>query len=296
MEHRGKPRIGFLGLGTMGTPMATNLLKTGFPLIVWNRTPSRMEPLLRAGAKPGKSPAQVAADVEMVITMVSKPQDVEQVVLGPDGVQDGIRSDAVLIDMSTVSPATSRTLAGAMATKRAEFLDAPVVGSKGPATDGSLVILVGGLPTTLERARPILSAMGKTIIYAGTVGAGSALKLATNLMLAHLAAGFAEGLLLVQRAGLDPKRYLEVLDASPFRSAWYQTKGASMVKREFSTHFALKHMHKDLRLMHELADDVQTALPITQAIERLFAQSEASGKAELDYSAILASLEHETPS
>ena len=291
MDSHGKPRIGFLGLGTMGSPMAMNLLKGGWPLLVWNRTPAKTELLLRAGAKSGKSPAHVAAEVDMVITMVSQPNDVEQVVLGPDGVGDGIRSGSTLIDMSTVSPATSRKLAGAMATKRAEFLDAPVVGSKGPATDGSLVILVGGLPTTLERVRPILSAMGKAIIYAGTVGAGSALKLATNLMLAHLAAGFAEGLLLVQRAGLDPKRYLEVLDASPFRSAWYQTKGASMVKREFTTHFALKHMRKDLRLMHELADDVKTALPITQAIERLFAQSEASGRAELDYSAILASLE-----
>ena len=273
--------------------MAMNVVKAGFSLIVWNRTPSKMEPLLRVGAKAGKDPAQVAADVDVVMTMLSRPQDVEQVVLGEGGVRDGIRPGAILVDMSTVSPAVSRKLAGALTAHQAEFLDAPVVGSKGPATDGSLVILVGGLPMTLERVRPILSAMGKTIIHAGTIGMGSTLKLATNLMLAHLAAGFAEGLLLVQRAGLDPKRYLDVLEASPFRSPWYQTKGSSMVKREFATHFALKHMHKDLRLMHELADDVRATLPITQAIERLFAQSEASGKAELDYSAILGWLEHE---
>ncbi len=285
------PTIGFIGLGTMGTPMAMNLAKAGFRLVVWNRTASKLEPLLRVGATAGKSPAHVAAQTTVVMTMVSQPKDVEAVVLGPDGVVEGITKDAVLIDMSTVSPATSRKLAGAIKTRQAEFLDAPVVGSKGPATDGTLVILVGGVSATLERVRPILSAMGKTIIHAGAVGAGSALKLATNLMLAHLSAGFAEGLLLVQRAGLDPKRYLEVLEASTFRSPWYQTKGVGMLTRNFSTHFALKHMHKDLRLMGELAQETNTHVPITTAIEQLFADSEAAGKSELDYSAILAVLE-----
>ena len=271
--------------------MAANLARAGFPLTVWNRTASRMEPLLRLGAKAGKGPAHVAAEADVVITMVSRPQDVEAVVLGPDGVADGLKPGAVLIDMSTVSPATSRKLAGAVTTKRAEFLDAPVVGSKGPATDGTLVILVGGLPGTLERCRPILAAMGKTILHAGGVGAGSALKLAVNLMLAHLAAGFAEGLLLVERAGLDPRRYLEVLEASTFRSPWYQTKGTGMIKRDFAAHFALKHMHKDLTLMGELAADVKAAVPITRAIEQLFAQSAAAGRSDLDYSAILAQLD-----
>ena len=271
--------------------MAANLLKAGFPVVVWNRTATKMAPLLNLGAKAGKGPAQVASESDVVITMVSQPKDVEAVVLGPEGVLEGMKPGSVLIDMSTVSPATSRKLAGAVTTKQAEFLDAPVVGSKGPAIEGALVILVGGLPSTLERCRPIFKAMGKTIIHAGGVGMGSALKLATNLMLAHLAAGFSEGLLLVQRAGLDPKRYLDVLEASTFRSPWYQTKGVSMVKREFAPHFALKHMHKDLRLMSELATDVNAVLPMTRAIEQLFAQSEASGKAELDYSAILAQLE-----
>ena len=285
-------RVGFLGLGTMGAPMAANLLKAGFAVTVWNRTAAKTEPLKRVGAKAMKSPAHVAAESEVVITMVSRPQDVEQVVLGPEGVLDGLKPGSVLIDMSTVSPATSRKLAGAVTTKQAEFLDAPVVGSKGPATEGSLVVLVGGLPTTLERVRPILAAMGRTIIYAGTVGMGCALKLATNLMLAHLAAGFAEGLLLVQRAGLDPKRYLEALDGSTFRSPWYQTKGVGLIKRDFSTHFALKHMHKDVTLMNELADDIGLVLPITRAVQQLFARSEAAGNADLDYSAIIADLEH----
>ena len=284
-------RIGFLGLGTMGAPMAVNLAKAGFPLVVWNRTAAKAQPLVTLGAKAGKSPAHVAAETDIVITMVSQPKDVEEVVLGPDGVMDGLRANAVLVDMSTVSPATSRKLAGAVTTKQAEFLDAPVVGSKGPATEGALVILVGGLPSTLQRVRPVLSAMGKTIIHAGGVGMGASLKLATNLMLAHLAAGFSEGLLLVERAGLDPARYLEVLEASTFRSPWYQSKGAGMIRRDFASHFALKHMHKDLRLMLELAADVQASVPVTAAIEQLFNASEASGRSELDYSAILAQLE-----
>ncbi len=278
----------------MGAPMALNLVKAGIPLVVWNRTPAKAKPLAEAGAKVGKGPAHVAAEAEVVITMVSQPKDVEAVVLGPEGVLEGLRPGSVLIDMSTVSPMTSRTLAGAVTTKQAEFLDAPVVGSKGPATDGTLVILVGGLPSTLERCRGLLLAMGKTIVYAGGVGMGAVLKLATNLMLAHLAAGFSEALLLVQRAGLDPKRYLEVLEASTFRSPWYHTKGVGMSKRDFVTHFALKHMRKDLRLMGELAAEVNTTLPITQAIERLFDRAEASGKGELDYSAILAELEGPT--
>lgn len=275
----------------MGSPMAANLLKAGFPVTVWNRTAAKAAPLLNAGAKAGKGPAQVAAEADVVITMVSQPADVEQVVLGPDGVADGIRSGSILVDMSTVSPATSRKLAGAMATKHAEFMDAPVVGSKGPATTGELVILAGGLPTTLEKVRPLFMAMGKTVVHAGSVGAGSALKLATNLMLAHLAAGFAEGLLLVQRSGLDPKRYLDVLEASTFRSPWYQTKGVGMMKWDFTPHFALKHMLKDLRLMSQQAEETATAVPITKSIEQLFAASEASGRAEMDYSVILAFLE-----
>ncbi len=287
-------RVGFVGLGTMGTPMATNIAKAGFPLVVWNRTAAKMEPLARVGAKSANSPAHVASEADVVITMVSQPKDVEAVVQGPEGVLEGIKPGSILVDMSTVSPATSRTLAGAATTKRVEFLDAPVVGSKGPAIEGTLVILAGGLPSTLKRARPVLAAMGKTIIHAGGVGMGSALKLATNLMLAHLAVGFAEGLLLVQRAGLDPKRYLDVLEASTFRSPWYQTKGVGMIKRDFSTHFALKHMHKDLRLMGELAEEAKVFLPVTKVIQQLFAKSEAAGKTDLDYSAILAVLEEAT--
>ena len=283
-------RVGFLGLGTMGQAMAMNVAKAGFPLVVWNRTAAKAEPLLRLGAKAGKSPAHVAAEVDVVITMVSRPPDVEQVVLGLDGVRDGIKAGSVLMDMSTVLPATSRKLAGEMAAKRAEFLDAPVVGSKGPALEGTLVIVVGGLPQTLARCQPILKAMGKTVIHAGNVGMGSALKLATNLMLAHLMAGSAEAVLLAKGAGVDPAKFLEVLDGSTFRSPWYQTKGAGMLKQDFAPHFALKLMLKDLTLMQQVAEELRLGLPVTEAVRRLFADAETAGRGELDYSAIFAQL------
>ncbi len=286
------PRVGFLGLGTMGRPMASNLLKAGFPVTVWNRTSSRMKPLQDLGATGGCDPAQVASTSDVVITMVSTPKDVEELALGPDGAVHGLRRGSVLIDMSTVSPETSLKLAAEANKKSADFLDAPVVGSKGPATEGTLAILVGGSAAVLDRCRPVLAAMGKTIIHAGDHGKGSALKLATNLMLAHLAAGFSEGLLLVQRAGIDPQRYLDVLQASPFHTPWYASKGVGMIKRDFSTHFALKHMAKDVRLMNQLAASNNLSLPITQAIEALFAQSEAAGRAEQDYSAILDQIDH----
>lgn len=288
-------RVGFLGLGTMGLPMATNVAKAGFPLTVWNRTASKAQPLLSLGAKAGKGPAQVAAEVDVVVTMVSRPQDVEQIVLGPDGVADGLRSGGALVDMSTVSPATSRKLAGAVAAKQGEFLDCPVVGSKGPATDGTLVILAGGLAQTLAKCRPVLSAMGKTIIHAGNVGSGSALKLATNLLLGHLMAGFSEALALSTRAGLDPSRLLEVIEASTFHSPWYRGKGTPMLRGDFSTHFALKHMEKDFTLMRQLADEVGAALPVTDAVRAAFSQAEAAGFGEQDYSALFAHLMRHEP-
>ncbi len=286
-----RPTVGFIGLGTMGTPMALNLLQAGFPLVVWNRTTSKTGPLKAARATVAASPSAVAAASDITITMLAQPHDVEEVVLAARGVLAGLQPGSVLVDMSTVSPATSRKLAAAVLTKQGEFLDAPVVGSKGPATAGTLVILVGGLSQTLDRCRPVLSAMGKTIVHAGGFGTGSSLKLATNLMLAHLAIGFAEALLLVQRAGIGPTKYLDVLQASTFHSPWYQTKGAGMIQRDFSPHFALKHMRKDLRLMGQLAADVRIALPVTEAIEQMFAQAESAGLSEQDYSAILGYLE-----
>ncbi len=275
----------------MGRAMAARLRAAGFPLFVYNRTPDKCQPLVQLGATQVRTPQAVAVSSEIVITMVSAPQDVETVVLGHEGAARGLHRGSVLIDMSTVLPATSRMLDAAARAAGAVFLDAPVVGSKGPAETGQLVILVGGSADTLARCRPVLQVLGKSIIHAGDVGQGAALKLCINLILAHLAAGFAEGLALARRADLDPNVLLQVLDASTFHSPWYQTKGRAMIGGDFSPHFALKHMHKDLRLMTLLAQSLEAPLPVTQAVRDLFRTAESQGSGELDYSAILAWLE-----
>lgn len=279
----------------MGKPMAMNLLNAGYPLTVWNRSPERLEPFTQAGVKSGKTPAHVSAECDVIITMVSGPKDVEAVVCGPDGVADGIKSGSVLIDMSTVSPETSCKMAGTLAAAGAEFIDAPVAGSVGPATEGTLVILAGGLPETVERCRPILEVMGKKVVYAGGIGKGSAMKLATNLMLAHLTAGFAEALLLIKRSGVDAESFLEVMDNCAFRTPWFRSKGQAMLSRDFSSHFALKHMHKDLKLMLNQAEETQTPLPITDSIEKLYSQCAMAGQNEIDYSSVLQFLESNAP-
>ena len=288
-----QPVIGFIGLGTMGRPMAARLRTAGYPLVVYNRTPEKCLPLVQLGATHVRTPEAAAGSSEIVITMVSTPQDVEAVVLGHDGVAKGLRPDSVLIDMSTVLPATSRMLHEAAHAAGGAFLDAPVVGSQAPAETGQLVILVGGPADVVERCRPVLQTLGKAIVHAGDVGQGAALKLCINLILAHLAAGFAEGLTLARRSGVDAQLVLRVLEGSTFYSPWYQTKGRSMIQGDFSPHFALKHMHKDLRLMGLLSQSLDASLPVTQAVRELFRSAESQGGGELDYSAILTYLDRQ---
>lgn len=285
-------QVGFIGLGRMGQPMAQNVLKAGFTLGVWNRTLEKTAPLAASGAKVFSSAAALAAECEVVITMLSAPDDLKAVAFGPDGIADGIRSGSVYIDMSTVDPATSCLLAGRMASGQVEFMDAPVVGSIEPAAEGTLTILAGGLPTTFARVQPILGAMGRSIIHVGEVGMGSTFKLATNLMLAHLTVGFSEALVFLKHSGAAADRFLTVLNNAAFRSPWFESKGRRMIEGNFSTNFAWKHMQKDVQLMLDHAKGKHVRVPVTEAIGRLYreAQSADPENSERDYSAILAYL------
>jgi len=283
--------IGWIGLGTMGEPMASRLLNAGFSLTVWNRTASKMEPLVVRGARAATSPQDLAHAVEVTITTVSTPADVEAVCLGEHGVVPGLSAGKILIDMSTVDPSTSRKIAQAVEAKGAAFLDAPVSGSRQAAREGTLIFLVGGARATYERCLPLFNVLGKQTVYAGAVGMGMAMKLVINVILAHMMAALSEAAVLATRLGLNVEDLLEVVATGGLKSPWYQTKAKKVLARDFSVNFALKHMHKDIQLALALAHEAGVPLHVTDAVEWLFQQAAQRGKSELDYSSVITIVE-----
>ena len=199
----GRPRVGYVGLGLMGKPMARNVLKAGFPLVVYNRTRAKAADLESEGAKVADSISELVAQVDVVCSCVTGPKDVEEVYLGPSGVLSAARAGMLLVDMSTIDPATHQRVAAAAREKGCEYLDAPVSGGVGGAREGTLAIMCGGEPATFERARPVLSAMGKHLYLRGPTGAGATAKLINNLISACTAVAVCEGLVMGAKAGLD---------------------------------------------------------------------------------------------
>lgn len=284
-------KIGFIGLGIMGRGMAMSLASAGHPLTVWNRTRSRTEGFPEIGAFAAETPRQAAEGSDVVFTMLSNPAAVIEVVEGPDGVFAGLGKGAVLIDCSTVDPPTSRSLAQAAAEKGADFLDAPVGGSKKAAAEGELVFMVGGGTDVLERVRPILDRLGKTVIHAGESGMGSQLKLCFNMIVAHMAAGLSETLIFGAKSGLDPKLILDTVNAGIIGSRFYQWKGECIIERDFNTNFSLELMHKDLNLMMKTAYDLDLPLPVTASVKELFGAAKSCCDPEEDFSAVIRALE-----
>ena len=222
--------------------------------------------------------------------MVSTPKDVVAVIAGPGGVAESLRKEQIVIDMSTVDPATSSKAADAVRAKGADFLDAPVSGSKQPAEERTLVIMAGGKRETYERALPVLQAMGK-VIHAGDVGSGAAMKLVVNMILGHMMAALSEGAVLAQKLGLDVPQMLDVIATGGLQSPWYGKKAQKILAGDFSVNFALKHMHKDLRLVLGMGHESHVPLPVTEAVEALFNQAAAASKNELDYSSVITIVE-----
>jgi 3-hydroxyisobutyrate dehydrogenase-like beta-hydroxyacid dehydrogenase len=215
-----KPSIGLIGLGLMGRPMGANLLKAGYPLTVWNRTPVRAENLVKQGARLAASPREVAAASGVLFTIVSDPPALEEVMWGKDGALGGLRRGAIYVDSSTVSPALARRIAGECAERGVRFLDAPVTGGTWGAEKGELVFMVGGELATLKEVEPILSAMGKRWFHLGQHGAGQTIKLAMNLILALQVEALAEAIALVTAAGLPGEKLVEVLQSSMAQASW----------------------------------------------------------------------------
>jgi len=272
-----KTRVGFVGLGIMGKPMAGHLLRAGFPLTVFNRTRAKAEDLGREGASIAESPAQVAGASEVTITMVSDTPDVAEVIAGSRGILEGIRRDAVVIDMSTVSPEGERRLDGMLREKGCELLDAPVSGGDVGARNATLAIMVGGERSTFERVLPILKVMGKTITYCGPVGSGQLTKLCNQILVSVNLLAVGEALVFARKNGLDPLTMIEAVSGGAAASWQLLNLGPKIAKRDFQPGFMVELMQKDLRLILETATTNPTPLPATALVQQLFKSIQIQG-------------------
>lgn len=244
-----KRRVGFVGLGIMGRGMASCLVKAGYEVAVCNRTRARSEELAAAGAELATTAAAAAAGSEFVITMLADPPAVQQAVLGAGGVIEGLGPGAILIDCSTVDPATTSAVRGAALAEGARFLDAPVAGSKDAAAKGELILMVGGEEQDLQDAMEVLQVISKRIVHAGPPGSGTVVKLCFNLVGSHMVAALSESLVLGVKSGLRPQVILDAIMAGALAAPIYAWKGGCIVDRDFATNFSVKLMHKDLSLM-----------------------------------------------
>jgi 3-hydroxyisobutyrate dehydrogenase-like beta-hydroxyacid dehydrogenase len=281
-----KPRVGLIGLGLMGSPMARNLLKAGFPLTVWNRTRERAEKLSREGAKVANSPQEAAAEADILLTMVSDPRALEQVLFGANGALAALKKGSVLVDSSTVSPALARRVAKSCAERGVDFLDAPVTGGTWGAEKGELVFMVGGKKEVLERVEPVLQALGKRFFLLGPNGSGQTVKLAMNMILALEVEALAESLELVSRAGVPGERLIEVLQSSMARAPVLDVKTPMIMKRDFTPSFPLRLMHKDMGLAMDLAKELGVELPAGAAAFKAYSTVKAAAKSDVDYASI----------
>ena len=280
-------RLGFVGLGIMGAPMALNLIKGGHELTVWNRTAAACEPLQQAGAKVADTPAAVARDCDITFAMLSDPEAARAVALGPDGICDGLAAGRSYIDMSTVDAATSGRISKAVAACGGRFLEAPVSGTRGPAEQGTLIILAAGDESLYKEAAEALDLMGKKRTFAGEVGQGARLKLVVNMIMGGMMSAFCEGLTLARESRLDTTELLDILDAGALGNPMFRGKGPQMLADSFAVAFPLKHMQKDLRLALELGHDLQVKLPTAGTANDAFVRALAAGDGDLDFSALL---------
>lgn len=281
-----KPTVGLIGLGLMGKPMARNLLKAGFPLVVWNRSSAKAEDLVREGAKLGANPRDTAARADVLITIVSDPPALEEVLFGPSGAMEGLRRGGIFIDSSTISPDLARRAAAACAERGVDFLDAPVTGGTWGAEKGELVFMIGGKAEVLERAQPVLDALGKRFFLLGPNGAGQTVKLAMNLILALEVDALVEAIALVAAAGVQGEKLVEVLQSSMGRSALLDVKAPLILKNEFPASFPLRLMHKDVRLALELAGQSGITLPAAAAAYATYTAVKDASTDDPDYAAV----------
>ncbi|SRR5579875_142285 len=284
-------RIGFIGLGIMGKPMARNLLKAGFPLTVQNRHQEVRDDFVAMGARAAALPREIAASSDVVITMLPDTPVVAEVLTGPDGVIEGAHEGLVVIDMSTISPVMTRTLATQLSERGISMLDAPVSGGEQGAIEARLSIMVGGPEETFQRCLPIFQALGKTTVHVGESGAGQIVKACNQIVVALTIEAISEALVLGSKAGVDPAKILQVLGGGLAANRFMELRGPSMIEHNFTPGGRVRFHHKDLGFALALARATGTSLPVTALVDQMFASLEAKGHGDLDHSALLLYLE-----
>lgn len=283
-------KIGFIGLGIMGEPMALNLLKAGFPLTVYNRTASRMTRLVEAGAAAAGSPREVAEASDIVITIVTDSPDVEEVVLGREGILSGLRPGSTVIDMSTISPATTRRLAGEIEKAGSEMLDAPVSGGDVGAIAGTLAIMVGGKEEVFACCLPLFQAMGKSATLVGGHGMGQTVKLCNQILGAVTNLAVCEAVEFARKAGVDPLVMIEAVKGGAAGSWQLANLGPKMAAGNFAPGFMIDLQQKDLRLALEAARELQLPAPALALVNQLFTGCQAHGEGREGTQALVKSL------
>jgi len=280
-------RVAFLGMGIMGRPMAANLVKAGHEVSTWNRSAGKNV----EGARTASSPADAATGAEVVWMCVSDTKAVESVLFGPDGAEQTLATGMIVADSSTISPSATLRFAERVKARGADYIDAPVTGSKIAAESGSLIFMAGASDAALARLQPLFQAMGKQVFHMGETGKGQATKLAMNLQIALIYEGFAEALTLAAKLGVDLEKMLPLVQASMVRSGVVDYKAPFILKRDFSPNFPLRLMLKDIHLALDAAKEARVRLPGLEAVEEVYDLAAEEGQKDLDYAATLTLLE-----
>ena len=279
-------KLGFIGLGIMGSRMAANLQKHGYPLVVFNRTGAKAKPLLDKGASFAESPAKLAEQVDVLFTMLAHPDAVEQAALGANGFLNHLRSNALWVDCSSVNPSFSKKMAAEAARREVHFVDAPVTGSALPAAEAKLIFWVGADPADLETIRPLLLCMGNKIVHAGGHGMGTSMKMVVNLLLGTGMAAFAEAMALGEGLGISRKMLFDSLLGTPAVAPFLASKREKIESRNYEAEFPLRWMQKDMHLATVSAYEAGVAMPLTNVAKEIYQLAMRDGHDTEDFSAI----------
>jgi 2-hydroxy-3-oxopropionate reductase len=284
-------RVGFIGLGIMGRPMALNLLRAGYLLVVHNRTREKESELVSAGAESATSPRAVASACEVLITMLPDSPDVEAVYFGDDGVLAGAQAGQLLIDMSSIAPSVARSVCNAAHEVGADALDAPVSGGDVGAREGTLSIMAGGSDDAFKRAGPLFDVLGTTVVHMGDAGAGQTAKACNQILVAVTIEAVSEALVLASKAGVDPDRLIEVLSGGLAGNKVMEVRRRNFLEHDFTPGFKLSLHHKDLGIALRTARELGVYVPTTAIVDQMLAALKAAGDGDLDHSALLKVIE-----